>query len=75
MLLGDFLGLYFRDISLLVLYRLVPEPRCSSHHPPSEYFGSSPLPAEGYVAGVVTLICDALLALDYYGVEILRVPG
>jgi hypothetical protein len=39
------------------------------------YFELFPLPAEGYFAGVVTLICDALLALDYYGMEISRFAG
>jgi hypothetical protein len=33
------------------------------------------MPAAGYVTDVVTLSNDALLALDYYGVEILRVVG
>jgi hypothetical protein len=58
-----------------MLYRPVPELHCSLHHPLFGYFELSPLPAEGYVTDMVTLICGALLALDYYGVEILRVVG
>jgi hypothetical protein len=64
-LCGDFLDLYLRDLSLPVLYRLVPELRCSSPRPLFGYFELRLLDVEGcIIADVVTLIC-----------EILRFPG
>jgi hypothetical protein len=64
-LFGDFLGFYLHDLSLPVIYRLVPELRYSSHRLLFGYFELSLMPS-----GVVTLICDVLLALQF-----LRVHG